>query len=116
MNCAPPGRMPAKTSEPSPPLADGSRLPSASGGDGSLVLAGILPGGAQFIPDIVGMGCPLGVGQARDLQFFFLQSPMAIRTDGLDARPPQLQHVAPGAGLDRHAQPREAHPAPPSLV
>src|ERR1035438_4379910 len=62
------------------------------------------------------MGRPFGAGRAGDLQFVFLQGSVAVGTDGFDTRLAELQHIAPGAGLDEHAEPAEADPAAAALV
>ena len=59
---------------------------------------------------------PLGILEAGDLQFVLLQGAVAVGADILDARPAELQHAAPGAGLDRHAQAAQADAATVALV
>ena len=62
----------------------------------------------QLLPNIFVVRLPVGQLATGDLQFRNPQRAVTIRADPFDSRPAGRQHVAPGAGGDRHDQPAQA--------
>src|ERR1700683_409297 len=75
----------------------------------------IARGCAQLVPHLA-VRVPFGILEAGDLQLGDVQGAVAVDADILDARPPEQQHAAPRARLDRHPQTPQTNPAAVALV